>query len=252
MVDGLQLQGDKTGPIAILGACGGIGRALTASLQEAGVSIVALDLADSLARHPPPVPAIAIDVLSEASIAEAMRELARSGKLSGFVNLAGYSRGVITLADTATDAFDDTLAGNLRGAFLACRAALPLMSSPGAMVLVSSGLAHYIRPGHGAYAAAKAGLIALAKTLAVESAPDIRVNVVAPGPVDTAFITGGTGRSDERQRPMIPVEEMAAAIPMRRIARVEDIVGPITFLLGPASAYMTGQVLWVNGGAYMP
>lgn len=239
-------------PIVVIGAAGGIGRALVASLSRSGVSVIALDLAKSLENHPPVVPAIAVDVLSEASVSEAVLELSHFEKLGGFVNLAGFSRGVMAVADTGADVFDDTIAGNLRGTFLVCRALLPLMAAESAVVLVSSGLAHYPRKGHGAYAAAKAGLIALAKTLAIECAPDIRVNVVAPGPVETAFLTGGTGLSDEEQSPMISVPDMANAIPMGRIAQPDDIVGPIEFLLGPASAFMTGQVLWINGGAYMP
>lgn len=242
-------------PIAVIGAAGGIGRALIASLSRSGTDVIALDLATSLERHPPAsaVPTVAIDVLCEKSINEALRKLSHNQKkLAGVVNLAGYSHGVMSMADTATDVFDDTIAGNLRGTFLSTRAVLPLIVDGGSIVLVSSGLAHFIRSGHGAYAASKAGVIALAKTFAIECAPDIRVNVVAPGPVETAFLTGGTGRSDERQAPMIKVSDMASAIPMGRVAQPDDIVGPIEFLLGPASGFMTGQILWVNGGAYMP
>lgn len=238
--------------VAVIGAAGGIGRALVASLSDRGVHVIPIDLASSLERYPTPQPSIAMDVRSETSIDAAIRALSQYEKLTGVVNLAGYSRGVRQLAHTSTDIFDDTIAGNLRGTFLTTRAVLPLMAPTGSIVLVSSGLAQFIRSGHGAYSAAKAGVIALAKTFAIEGAPDVRVNVVAPGPVETAFLTGGTGRSDERQAPMIPVSDMARANPMGRIAQPADIVGPIEFLLGPASGFMTGQVLWVNGGAYMP
>lgn len=115
-----------------------------------------------------------------------------------------------------------------------------------------SGLGAYIRPQFGPYAASKAGMIALTKTFALEHAPRVRVNAVAPGPVDTAFLRGGTGRSNEDGVPTIDIEGFNAAIPMRRIAVSDDVVGPVMFLLGPDSAYMTGQTLCVNGGAYMP
>lgn len=239
--------------IAVIGACGGIGRALVQSLVEGGHDVLALDLPASLDRHRPQVPAMAIDVLSADSIDVAASELAgKVERLDGLVNLAGYTRGVTALAETGTDVFDDTIAGNLRGMFLSTKALLPSMAEGGAVVMVSSGLAQFIRPGHGAYAAAKAGVIALAKTFALECAPHVRVNAVAPGPVQTAFLTGGTGRSNEDQASLVSPEQFAAAVPLGRIAHPADVVGPVEFLLGPQSAFMTGQVLWVNGGAYMP
>jgi NAD(P)-dependent dehydrogenase (short-subunit alcohol dehydrogenase family) len=95
-------------------------------------------------------------------------------------------------------------------------------------------------------------LIALTKTLALEHAPRVRPNSVAPGPVDTAFLRGGTGRSDENKSISLDVGAYSAMIPLRRIAVPDDVAGPVMFLLGPQSGYMTGQTLWVNGGAYMP
>ena len=244
---------DSPRRVAVVGAAGGIGRALVQSLAGSGHDVLALDLPASLDRHPLDVAAIPIDVLSQESIDAAAARLADTGgQLDGLVNLAGYTRGVMALADTGTEAFDDTVAGNLRGMFLATRALLPLMAENAAIVMVSSGLAQFIRPGHGAYAASKAGVIALAKTFALECAPRIRVNAVAPGPVQTAFLTGGTGRSDEDQASLVDPDQFAAAVPMGRIAQPADVVGPIEFLLGPQSSFMTGQVLWVNGGAYMP
>lgn len=239
--------------IAVLGGAGGIGRALVASLLANGDEIVVLDLAETLERHPPEAPAIAVDIHSEASIAEAVGDLSlRWPPIDGFVNLAGYNNRVGPLSETPTDYFDDIIAVNLRGLFLSTKAVLPLLSDGGSAVLIASGLGQYIRPGYGPYAASKAGVIALAKTFALERAPAVRVNVVAPGAVDTAFLRGGTGRSDETADPDIPVDAYVANLPLKRLAQPDDVVGPISFLLGPDSRYMTGQVLWVNGGAYMP
>lgn len=239
--------------IAILGGAGGIGRAVVTSLAEAGKEVVVLDLASSLERHRPPVPSIAIDVLSEVSIDKAVAALGeRWPSLDGFVNLAGYNGRIQPLAETRAAYFDDVIAGNLRGAFLSTKAMLPLMANGGSIVMVASGLARFIRPGYGSYAAAKAGVIALANTLALECAPKLRVSTVAPGLVDTAFLRGGTGRSDEQGKSLVDFAPYLSAIPLKRLAAPEDIVGPIRFLLGPDSAYMTGQVLWVNGGAFMP
>lgn len=244
---------DSPRRIALLGGVGGIGRALVASLRSKGDEVIVLDLAETLERHPPDTPAIAVDIHSETSIAEAVGDLSlRWPTLDGFVNLAGYNNRIGPLADTPTDYFDDILAVNLRGLFLSTRAVLPLIADGGSAVLIASGLGQYIRPNYGPYAASKAGVIALAKTFALENAPAVRVNAVAPGAVDTAFLRGGTGRSDETAAPDIPVDAYVANLPLRRLAQPDDIVGPIAFLLGPDSRYMTGQVLWVNGGAYMP
>lgn len=239
--------------IAVLGGAGGIGRALVKSLIEGGDEVVVLDLAASLERHALDVPSIPIDVLSEDSITAAMEELGgRVSLLDGFVNLAGYNSRIQPLAETSSDYFDDVIAGNLRGAFLSTKAVMPLMGEGGSVVMVASGLAQFVRPGYGSYAAAKAGVVALTKTFAHEWALTVRVNAVAPGLVDTAFLRGGTGRSDENGESVVSLEAYRAAIPMKRLAYPDDVVGPIRFLLGPDSAYMTGQVLWVNGGGYMP
>lgn len=239
--------------IAVLGGAGGIGRALVGALAAAGDEVVVLDLQASLERHALGVPTIPIDVLSESAIATAIGDLSqRFGALDGFVNLAGYNSALQPLAETPTAYFDDIIAGNLRGAFLSTRAVLPLMTEGSSLVMVASGLGRFIRPGYGSYAAAKAGVIALANTLALECAPKVRVNTVAPGLVDTAFLRGGTGRSDESGDSVVNFAPYLQAIPLKRLALPEDIVGPIRFLLGPDSAYMTGQVLWINGGAFMP
>jgi NAD(P)-dependent dehydrogenase (short-subunit alcohol dehydrogenase family) len=167
------------------------------------------------------------------------------------VNLIGYTHPVAPLSETPAALFDDTVAANLRGVFRTTTTLLPGMADGASIVLVASGLAQFVRPGFGPYAAAKAGVIALAKTFAIETAPRLRVNVVAPGPVRTAFLTGGTGRGGSGNA-LVDVDRMAEAIPMGRIAEPSDVTGPIRFLLGPDSAFMTGQVLWINGGAYMP
>lgn len=243
--------------ICILGGCGGIGRSVVAACLDNGDEVAVLDLPASLDRHKPPAGtlAIAVDGADEGSVDTAfgiIRE--RWGALDGFVNAAGFLIAMRPLAQTAAVDFDTTITGNLRSTFLACKAAIALLENGKApsLVNIASGLGSFIRPRYGPYAAAKAGMIALTKTLALEHAPRIRANAVGPGAVDTAFLRGGTGRSDERNSSSIDIDAYNAMIPLRRIAVPEDIVGPVMFLLGPHSAYMTGQTLWVNGGAYMP
>jgi 3-oxoacyl-[acyl-carrier protein] reductase len=243
--------------VAILGGCGGIGRSLVTALLAHGDSVAVLDLQVSLDRHPPPagVLALALDGAAAASVDAAFGAIRSAwGALDGFVNLAGFMIGVRPLRDVPPDDFDSVIDGNLRTTFLACKAAMPLLEAgEGASVVnIASGLAQFVRPGYGPYAASKAAMIALTKTLAHEHAPKVRCNLVAPGAVDTAFLRGGTGRSDETGTPTLDVAAYSAMIPLKRIAMPEDVVGPIRFLLGPESRYMTGQCLWVNGGAYMP
>lgn len=237
--------------LAILGAAGGLGRVLTDRALAEGWQILALDLATSLAAHPLPagVEAIALDLRVPESIEAAFES---ASQIDAFVNLAGFMSPIRPLADVPLSDFDEVIEGNLRGAFLACTAALTALRKPGgAIVNVASGLAHFTRPGFGPYAAAKAGMISLTKTLALEAAPDIRVNAVAPSAVNTAFLSGGTGRQPTERAP-VDLNAMAAAAPLKRMATPEDVADPILFLIGPGAAFMTGQILWVNGGAYMP
>jgi len=237
--------------IAVTGGAGGIGRALVAALAEGGCAVTVLDLPASLAAHPVPegVRAMPLDATDEAAVTEAFAGL---GPLDGFVALAGFAGPRLPVAGTPAALWAEVAEGNLRATFLCARAALPLLragTSP-AMVLMSSGLAAKPAPGYAPYAAAKAGVLALARTLAAENAPWLRVNAVAPSAVETAFLEGGTGREASPAR--LDREAYARGVPLGRLAVPEDLVGPLLFLLGPASAYVTGQTLHVNGGLLMP
>lgn len=237
--------------LAILGASGAIGRALTAAAMAEGWLVTALDLKATLAAYPPPagVSAYEVDLREPETMSAAMAEI---GPIDGFVNLAGFMSPIRPLADTPLGDFDEVIGGNLRGAFIASQAALPwLIKRRGAMVNVASGLASYARPGFGPYAAAKAGMISLTKTLALEAAPHVRVNAVGPSAIDTDFLTGGAGRP-QRDKAPVNLEAAAEATPLKRLATPTDVVGPVLFLLSDAAGYMTGQTLWINGGAYMP
>ncbi|SFL01591.1 SDR family NAD(P)-dependent oxidoreductase [Falsiroseomonas stagni] len=240
--------------LAVLGGAGGIGRALVARAVAEGWRVSVLDLPASLERHPVPegVRAIALDATDAASVGAAFAQL--EDGIDGFVNLAGFLLGMRKLESVEPEFWDEVVAGNLRAAFLTARAALPLLAKGDnpAMVQMVSGLAAHTRPGYGPYAACKAAMVSMTKTMALEAAPLIRVNAVGPGAVDTAFLRGGTGRSDESGQTNVDIPAYSAMMPLKRIAVPSDVVGPVMFLLGPDSAYMTGQVLWVNGGAYMP
>lgn len=250
-------QTGGTSRLAVLGGCGGIGRELVVAAQQHGVRVAVLDLPASLERHPVPdgVTGISVDSTQEKEVRRAFAELDKEwGALDGFVNLCGFMHDNQPLDSLPPTVWNEVIEGDLSSMFYAATAAVPLLSKghQSSMVQASSGLAQYIRPGFGAYAVAKAGVIALTKTLALEHAPTVRVNAVAPSAVDTAFLRGGTGRSDEDDDVQMDLDAYVSVIPLKRIAVPTDIVEPILFLLGEGSAYMTGQVLWINGGAYLP
>ncbi len=254
-----QLAPSAGARVAIVGGCGGIGRALVEACLSCGLDVAVLDLPASLTAVPPPSEArsIAIDATDEAAVSRAFGELATVWPaFDGLVGLAGFMT-ERTPVDRLTPAqWDHLVDGNLRSAFLVARAALPMLrvGRDPALVFVSSGLAQRVLPGYAGYAASKAGLIALTKAIAVENAPGLRANAVAPGAVDTAFLDGGTGRDRGSAAPRVRLDVSAYVknVPLGRIATPADVVGPILFLLGPASRYMTGQVLYVNGGGLTP
>jgi 3-oxoacyl-[acyl-carrier protein] reductase len=173
--------------------------------------------------------------------AEVTREL---GGLDCFVANAGiWPSDEVPLARLPDDRWRRTMAANLDAVFHSTRAALGVMRPGGRVVIVSSTAGQRGEAGHADYAATKGALIALTKSLAIECAPDIRVNCVAPGWVDTemcasAFADGGRDR-------------IAAGIPLRRVPPPEDIAGPILFLCSDLARHLTGEVLNVNGGSVL-
>jgi len=172
-------------------------------------------------------------------------EVARQfGGLDCFVANAGiWPADGVPLARMAEDRWRATMAANLDAVFHSTRAALGVMRPGGRVVIVSSTAGQRGEAGHADYAATKGAVIALTKSLAIECAPDILVNCVAPGWVDTemcapAFADGGR-------------ERIAEGIPLRRVPPPEDIAGPILFLCSDLARHLTGEVLNVNGGSVL-
>jgi NAD(P)-dependent dehydrogenase (short-subunit alcohol dehydrogenase family) len=239
--------------VVVAGGCGGMGRALVRALCETGVQVAVLDQPSALAQHPPPegVLALAMDGSDANSVRDAFAAIqAKWPSIDGFCNLIGFMKSWVRIADMPIEAFDEVVAGNLRPHFLCAQAALPLLhaSGQGAMVNVSSTLGMDVGKGYVHYSACKAGIIALTKGLARENAPRVRVNAIAPGLTDTAFLQGGTGRPAVFEA-MDP-QRYAARVPLGRVAVAEDMVGPILFLLGDASRYVNGETMIVDGGVY--
>jgi len=136
-----------------------------------------------------------------------------------------------------------TMAANLDAVFLTVRAALGILRPGGRIVIVASTAAQRGEAFHADYAASKGALVSLTKSLAVECAPGITVNCVAPGWVATDMTTGAlAGAAGERA---------VAGIPLRRIPPPEDIAGPILFLCSDLARHVTGEILNVNGGSVL-
>ena len=249
--------------VAVAGGCGDFGRPVVDALLAEDVRLAVLDLPRSLDLHAPDpaVDALPVDATDPDSVRDAFAALGESWQgLDALIFLVGFT---LTppprLEDVSAAAWDEVLAGNLKSAFLCCQAALPLMrrAGGGAIVTVSSGLGYNLLPGFGPYGAAKAGLVALTKSLAIENAPDIRANAVAPSAAHTAFMGGGTGRGgedggDEWFTAGAANSDSTGVPPLGRLCEPSDVVGPVLFLAGPASGFMTGQVLHVNGGRLTP
>jgi 3-oxoacyl-[acyl-carrier protein] reductase len=166
------------------------------------------------------------------------------GRLDIFVANAGvWPAEEVPVGSLPLPRWRATMAANLDAIFLSTRAALGLMGPGGKVVLVSSTAGQRGEAGHADYAATKGAIIALTKSLAIEYAPDILVNCVAPGWVDTemsASTFGGGGK-----------ERIARTIPLRRIPSAEEIAGPILFLCSDLASHMTGEVVNVNGGSVL-
>ena len=240
--------------IAVVGGSGGIGQAVVAQLLAAGCRTAVLDLLDTLKASalPDHVLTHALDVTDEDSVQQGFAQVEEEfGGLDGLVNLAGFAAARQSVRDTSLAVWREVVDVNLQGTFLSCRAALPLLArgQEAAIVNVASGLAVKPTRGYGPYSAAKAGVLSLTRLIAQENAPAIRANAVAPSAVATPFLRGGTGRDPSGQR--FDAEAYAETVPLGRIAVPDDVVGPILFFLGPASAYVTGQTLHVNGGLLM-
>lgn len=242
--------------LLVAGGCGGIGRGLVAAALDTGLEVAVMDLAATAERHEPPSGAAfyPLDATDEVSVHTAFASLTeRWDGIDAVVNLIGYANAAIPLTELTADGWDDVLNGNVRSAFFVAKSAMPLLRARrGAMVLTSSGLGFRGMAGYGPYTASKAAVVGMTKTLAYENAPDVRVNAIAPGAVDTAFLVGGTGRVEDDAPQRSDLAPLIKANPMRRLGVVDDIVGPILFLCGPAGRWLSGQTLHLNGGGFTP
>ncbi|NEB74473.1 SDR family oxidoreductase [Streptomyces sp. SID14478] len=233
--------------VVLLGAGNGIGRQSAHALTAAGARVLCVDLdkerADAVAAQTGGVPYVA-DVTRRADMhdlfAYAQREL---GGVGGVVDIVGMAR-YAALDALDDDAWEWHFSLVLRHAWLAVQygGAAVAEAGGGPLVFVASVSGLTAAPLHGAYGAAKAGLMSLVRTAAVEYGPrGVRVNAVAPGVVWTPRVAGLLGEEGH--------DRNAANAPLGRVARPADIAAALLFLATPQSAYVTGQTLVVDGGA---
>jgi 3-oxoacyl-[acyl-carrier protein] reductase len=245
---------DLTGKVALVtGASQGIGRAIALDLAKHGATVAlaarSLDKLESLAAEinstGGTAKAFALDVTSEDSIKSCAKSvLADLGACHILVNNAGITRDSLALRMKLGD-FDDVLRANLTGAFLLTQAVISSMMKArwGRVINITSVVGETGAAGQANYAASKAGLIGLTKSLAREFASrNITVNAIAPGFISTAMTEALT---DDQKSGIL------AQVPLGRYGTVDDIASAVTFLASDAASYITGHTLNVNGGMYM-
>ncbi|HYN06789.1 MAG TPA: 3-oxoacyl-ACP reductase FabG [Vicinamibacterales bacterium] len=236
----------------VTGASRGIGRAIARALAERRATVVgaaredhARDTVDELVAAGYQAEAASLDVTDAASVTNTVASvLDRFGRLDILVNNAGITRDQLALRMKRAD-WDVVLATNLTAAFTCAQAVLrPMIKQrSGRIVNITSVVGQAGNAGQVNYAASKAGLIGLTKALALEVASrNITVNAVAPGLIETDMTRAMAAGVHE---------EWTERIPLKRLGTAEDVAAAVVFLASDEAAYITGQVLSVNGGMYL-
>jgi 3-oxoacyl-[acyl-carrier protein] reductase len=237
----------------VTGASQGIGRACAMELARAGASVALAarnlekleEVAVEIAAAGGTAHAFALDVASEESIKECAKAvIAHFGAVNILVNNAGITRDILSMRMKRKD-WDDVLNTNLTGAFLMTQAVMSQMvkSRWGRIINITSVVGEMGQAGQANYAASKAGLIGLTKSLARELASrSITVNAVAPGYIETAMTSVLT---DEQK------SAMTQHIPLGRVGTDVEIAHAVAFLASEEAGYITGHTLDVNGGMHM-
>ena len=243
-----------SGKVAIVtGASRGIGRAIALALASQGAKVVASARnAEALAELTAEIKSQggdALAVVGDVAVEDDANNLVKRaveayGQVDVFVNNAGITRDGLLLRMNNAD-WDAVLDTNLKGAFLCTRAVAKVMSKQrsGRIINISSVVGEMGNAGQANYCASKAGLLGLTKSVARELARrNVTVNAITPGFITTEMTEDMTEKAQET---------MTEQIPLGRPGSAEDVANAVIFLASDQSAYITGQVLGVNGGMYM-
>jgi 3-oxoacyl-[acyl-carrier protein] reductase len=245
------------GKVALItGAASGQGRAAAQLFAEHGATVVVVDINDVGAKETVGLVedagqsalAVHADVSRRADVDTMIATTVDAyGRLDVLYNNAAVQMSG-RLVDCTEDDWDLTIATNLSAIFWACRAAIPhmLAGDGGSIINTSSVLGLIGSEGYVAYGAAKAGLVALTRQIAVEYGPTIRANIIAPGSIDTPRfrkVLDTFGGDAERF-----VEGLKTTIPLKRLGAAEDVAGIALFLASDLSAYTSGAVIPADGG----
>jgi len=250
------VKGLKESVAIVTGGGGGIGGAICHRLGEAGVKLAVFDIDVAGAERTAAAVgggacAFEVDITNRDTVLDALAAVkADLGPIGILVNNAGWDV-FRPFLDTSPDQWRRIIDINLVGALNMHHAVIPGMveRGKGRVVNIASDAARVGSSGEAVYAACKAGLVALSKTLAREHARDgITFNAVCPGPTDTALLDSvvATASNPEKLK-----EAFRRAVPMGRLGQAEDLAGAVAFLASDEAAYITGQVLSVSGGLTM-
>ncbi|CAM5789068.1 glucose 1-dehydrogenase [Ottowia pentelensis] len=253
------MRGLKDKVAIITGAAGGIGRSLVQRFLEEGARVAAFDLNQAgldevkaqFAQYAGQLSTVQLDITDHDAVARAVQKVhADLKQIDILVNNAGWDVAK-QFVDTTPDLWDKLIAINLKGPLSLQHAVVPLMVAAGGgkIVNIASDAGRVGSSGESVYAACKGGIIAFSKTLARETArAGVRVNVVCPGPTDTALLQSFTGGGEFGQK---IYDGLKRAIPLKRLGQPEDIPGAVAFLSSDDANFITGQVLSVSGGLTM-
>ncbi len=237
--------------VIVTGASRGIGKAIAITLASEGYRVAinyrenrenALKVLEEIRQNGGEGEIYQADVSLYDEVEQMVKDFhSKYGRIYGLVANAGiYIRR--NIMEMSIEDWKRTMAVNLDGAFYLVKASLPYLETHASIVFIASQLAFKGSISSVAYGASKAGMLGLMRSLALQLAPNIRVNAVAPGTIDTDMIAG---YSPEERR------KREEEIPLKRIGRPEEIASAVSFLLSEKASYITGATLHVNGGFFI-